>query len=116
MSGDVERRVRIGLNESVFRAVNEQLEALADELHPELETLDLVCECGNRQCAERIAVKRDLYERVRADPLLFFVVPGHELPDVEEVVAAEAGVNIVRKCDNVPAAVAVETDPRAGDG
>ena len=37
-------------------------------------------------CNERIAVDVGAYEKVRADPTLFFVLPGHELPDVEHVV------------------------------
>ena len=48
-----ERERRIGMNEALFREVNERLEELAQGFaHP--ETLDLICECGNVSCASRI--------------------------------------------------------------
>lgn len=108
-----ERARRIGLNESVFRRVNEQIEELSERLGQPLgRPLDLICECGNIDCAERIRMRPDLYERLRADPVLFAVVPGHEQEDVEEVVSRAGGYDVVRKRSGVPEHVARETDTR----
>jgi hypothetical protein len=108
-----ERARRVGINEGVFRAVNERLEELADqaglsERHP----LDLVCECGSIECAQRIEMTRDAYEALRQDPVRFAVVPGHELPDVEEVIARSGGYFVVQKRAGEAAKFARQTDPR----
>jgi hypothetical protein len=103
---------KIGLNESVFRSVNEDLEELASRTGRG-SMLDLICECGRGECAERIEMPRARYEALRSDPLAFAVVPGHEQLEVEDVTEREVGFTVVRK--RAPAAVEVarETDPRA---
>lgn len=108
-----ERTRRIGLNEAVFRAVNEEIEALADRFGLTGETLDLICECGSASCAERIRVPHDDYLDLRADPATFAVVPGHEIPDVEDVVADRGEYVVVRKKEGGPATLAELTDPRS---
>ena len=72
--------------------------------------LDLVCECGDRDCAERITLTMDEYRELRSDPLLFAVLPAHEIQDVEDVVQQMNGWLIVRKHEGEPAAVARATD------
>ena len=103
---------RIGLNEAVFREVNERIEDVAGKVNLNEELLDLVCECGDIACVERIAMTRSEYEGLRADPTHFAVASGHEDPDVEEVVEKRKGYDVVRKREGVPAAVARKTDPR----
>jgi hypothetical protein len=107
-----ERARRIGLNEAVFRHLNEQVERISETFGLSREPLELVCECGNSDCAERIRIESQAYERLRSDPLLFAIVPGHELAAVEEVVSNCDGYDIVRKRQGQAAAVARETDPR----
>ena len=53
------------------------------------------------------------YERVRADPTHFAVLPGHEIPDVEDVVGRNEGFLVVRKVAGAAAALATELDPRS---
>ena len=106
-----ERARRIGVNEGLFRNMNEQLKSLADQF--ELEELLLVCECGNRECEARVRVPADQYEQIRADPRFFALVPGHERTDVEQVVSERDGYNVVKKHDGTPSQVAAETDPRS---
>ena len=107
-----ERARRIGLNEALFRQVNEQLEELADTFRPESEPLELICECGNIECAEQIRLDRSEYEHLRSDALLFAVVHGHELPDVEEIVEHHPAYDVVQKRDAEARRVAEQTDPR----
>ncbi len=59
--------------------------------------MTVVCECGNANCAEQIEVPVAEYERARSDSLLYVVVPGHEIPDVEEVVERAGGYAVVQQ-------------------
>ncbi|HJU48793.1 MAG TPA: hypothetical protein VJ689_11695 [Gaiellaceae bacterium] len=102
-----ERTRRIGLNEAVFREVNEQLAGMAADRH-----LSLVCECGSAACTERISMSRSDYERLRQDGATFAVIPGHEIDDAEEVVGRHAEFWVVRKRSGGPAALAESLDPR----
>jgi hypothetical protein len=110
---DDERVRRVGENEALFRVVNERIEALNLAFATLTETMDIVCECGNLDCAERVVLGVTDYERVRADATHFVVVPGHELPDVETVIERGDGFVVVEKHDGLPARVAREHDPRS---
>jgi hypothetical protein len=109
----MDRQKRIGLNEAVFREVNERINDLADQFGLEDQPLDLVCECGDAACVERISMSRDEYEELRADPTHFAVYPGHETADFEAIVERRGGYDIVRKHEGGPAALAQATDPRS---
>src|SRR4051812_50059128 len=109
----MEREERIGLNEAVFREVNERITDLAEQFHLEEQPLDLVCECGDPSCVERITLSREEYEEIRSDPTHFAVFHGHEIPDVEDIVDERRGYDIVRKHEGEPAALAERTDPRS---
>jgi hypothetical protein len=106
------REERIVLNEAVFREVNERIENLAETFELASEPLDLVCECGNPDCVDRITMSRDEYERVRSDGQLFAVAPGHETGEVERVVEKRNGYDIVVKRKGIPERIAERTDPR----
>jgi hypothetical protein len=106
-----ERERRIGMNEALFREVNERLEELAQGFaHP--GKLDLICECGNASCASRIEMDRKEYEQVRSDSATFAVVKGHEIPDVEEIVERGKRYDVVRKIADEAEEIAEKTDPR----
>jgi hypothetical protein len=114
MSREDERARRIGLNEAVFREVNERLSDLERRFHVAAGDLEIVCECGDAECTERIRVDQPAYEELRADPRLFAVVPGHEEADVEEVLEQSGAYDVVRKHEGVPTKIAAETDRRTG--
>ena len=107
------REERIGLNEAVFREVNERIEALAESFDLKTQALDIICECGDGACEERITMTKPEYEEIRSDAQLFAVYPGHVFPDVETLVANRRGYDVVRKNRGVPEQIAEETDPRA---
>jgi hypothetical protein len=107
------REERIGLNEAVFREVNERIEDLAETFQLKDEPLDLVCECGDATCVRRITMTRTEYEELRSEPHQFAVHPGHEYPDVEEVVERRKGYDIVSKNQGIPEKIAERTDPRS---
>lgn len=106
------REERIGLNEAVFREVNERIEDLAETFDLTSEMLDLVCECGDANCVERIAMTHPEYEHVRSESRRFAVYPGHVIPDVERVIDRRKGYDIVEKNEGAPERIAEQTDPR----
>jgi hypothetical protein len=107
------REERIGLNEAVFREVNERIEDLAETFQLKDEPLDLVCECGDASCVRRISMTRAEYEELRSEPHQFAVHPGHEYPDVEELLEKRKGYDIVSKNQGIPEKIAERTDPRS---
>jgi hypothetical protein len=109
---DDERARRIGVNEALFRAVNEQIEGLNKRLE-ERGAMEVVCECGDGQCVERLPISMDDYERVRKDPRRFVIAPGHDIPDVETVLERHDAFHIVEKIHPEPERIAEETDPRS---
>lgn len=109
-----EQERRIGLNEAVFRQVNEQISHLADRFERGDHELDLICECGDANCVERISMPASAYETLRGEPKHFAVYPGHDRPTVERVVAKGKGYEVIEKRPGAPAELARSTDPRGG--
>ena len=108
------REARIGLNEAVFREVNERIESLAETFALGTQPLDLICECGDASCVQRIHMTHAEFEELRSESHQFAVYPGHEAPDVERVMDRRGGYDIVRKDEGLPKLIAEVTDPRAG--
>ena len=106
------REERIGLNEAVFREVNERIDDLADTFDLKSQQLDLVCECGDANCVQRITMTPAEYEQLRSDSHQFAVFPGHEYSDVESVVDRRKGYDVVEKTKGAPERIAEQTDPR----
>src|SRR5207248_10824309 len=76
------------------------------------ETMAVVCECGELACTEQVELDVPTYERVRSDAAHFVVLPGHEIPDVEESVEEHGTFNIIRKDPGGPAELARDLDER----
>jgi hypothetical protein len=108
-----ERERRIGLNEALFREVNERVRSITEGFGEPLEQVQFVCECGDAGCMERVLLALRDYERVRSNGGLFVIVPGHEVPDVESVVEKHEGWAVVRKNPGAPSELAELTDPRS---
>jgi hypothetical protein len=109
-----ERTRRIGLNEALFRQVNESIQKVGEELAAVEEEPghQILCECGDTDCTEQVSIDPSRYEQVRSDPTLFIVARGHIAPDVEEVAADGGPYQIVRKRPGAPQEIAEATDPR----
>jgi hypothetical protein len=108
-----EREERVGRNEALFRIVNERIEDLNAGFGAAADAqFEIVCECGALECAERVLASTTDYRRVRADPTLFILAPGHDDPTVEAVVEEHpSGYVVVRKHPRTPADMAAETAP-----
>ena len=104
---------RAGENEALYREVNERVRDLNETFEIEDERVEFVCECGRLECRERISLTLAEYERLRGDPHRFAVVPGHEMTDVERVVAEHERYAVVEKDEGEPAKLAEREDPRS---
>jgi hypothetical protein len=107
-----ERARRVGENEALFRGINERLEEVSDAFEWMTGSLQIVCECGDRSCIERIELEPSEYEGVRADPTHFAVLRGHDDPSVEEIVGDRGSWVVVRKYEGAPAEIAERTSLR----
>jgi hypothetical protein len=101
------RRQRAAKNQSLFREVNERIEDLAGTAM----FATFVCECFLEQCDQSVSLTLEEYEHIRSSSNLFFVLRGHELPELEDVVETTERYVLVRKI-GVGAAVAERLDPR----
>jgi len=102
-----DRDERVGVNEALFREVNERIEDLQEQLG-QARTFDIVCECGDGECMERFTITNAAYAALRSDARRFAVVPGHELPEVERTVEEHQGYFVVEKTDPEAAKAAEE--------
>ena len=107
------REERIGRNEALFRDINERLDEVNQALGTITQTMEIVCECATLDCLEHLRLGLDEYEQLRSDPTTFAVKQGHEVPDVEEVIARSTEYLVVRKHAGRPAELAREEDPRS---
>ena len=112
MNEDRERRV--GMNEALFRDINERVKELNETFATFTGTMDIVCECGSTDCLERITIRPGEYEELRRDGNTFAIVAGHEVADVEEVVDRREGYHVIKKHEGFPTRLAEQTDPPSG--
>src|SRR4051794_5525833 len=108
-----ERARRIGLNEALFRQVNEKIQEVRDRSGAlEEEPLsDILCECGDEHCTEQFEISVAEYQRVRSDAALFIIAPGHDAPEVEVVAVDADDYQVVRKRPGPPEQLAAATEP-----
>jgi hypothetical protein len=110
MSESVEldvRRERAAKNQSLFREVNERI----GELSGSATLPTFVCECTDETCDQRVPLTREEYERVRSDSNSFFVVRGHQIDEIEQIVAVAERFVVVAKLGR-GGTVAAGLDPR----
>jgi hypothetical protein len=109
MQGDHGRRVAD--NEARFREVNE---AISRGSWPgeDDSALAFRCECASRDCNRLVSITPREYEGVRAHARRFLVLPGHEQPSAETVIASHPGYVVVEKLGQA-GRLAEASDPRA---
>ena len=102
------REERLAANEAFFRQLNERLEELTPAA---ASALIVVCECADEDCAQRLTLRHEEYEAIRADSILFVVAHGPADPTIETVVHRTDRFEVVRKRGEA-AEVAERADPR----
>jgi hypothetical protein len=98
------REERAARNEELFLVVNREIEKLEEKLGHS-ETLSLLCECSQKHCLHTLEVEPAVYQRVRSNPLLFFLVPGHEDLEFERVIERTPQYLVVEKVGRTAEAV-----------
>ena len=107
------RARRVAQNEALGRQINEELRRLEPQ-SPD-EPLQLVCECADGDCQERVEISWSQYEQIRNNPHRFVTVDGHEMVGVEVVVDRAGPWLVVEKVAPDARDVAESTDPRESD-
>jgi hypothetical protein len=108
------RKERIAKTESLFRSVNERIVEASERFdNGDNNGAELLCECADPNCAERLHVPLEEYEEVREDATTFVLDPDHVEPDVERVVRRQPGFAVVKKFDAAVARIVRKLDPRA---
>ena len=85
-------RKRVAMNEATFRRINDGIRN-----DRPIRRIAFVCECGRLGCNQLIELDRSEYEAVRSDAHRFAVVPGHEIPEVEDVVERHEAYMVIQK-------------------
>jgi len=81
------RLERVAKNESLFRAVNRQIELASKELDEDRHAqVDVLCECGQEGCSAVISLPVSEYERAHVQDDRFILAVGHDTPEIEGVV------------------------------
>jgi hypothetical protein len=104
----LERQAR---NQVVFRSINELIGDAKVSFGDGGEEIEVLCECSSA-CTQVVVLTQSEYEAVRAGPTLFVIVPSHEAPAIERVVAQSDRFAVVETF-GLAARAAVESDPRA---
>ncbi len=104
--------LRIAKTESSFRDVNERIVETAQRVGA--NEAELVCECADPDCGDRIAAPLEDYEETRANGAHFLISPGHEEPEHERVVETRPGFRIIAKLRGV-GEVARRLNPRRAE-
>jgi hypothetical protein len=105
------REERLARNEVLFRELNETIQAVAHAHGSDAHIYEFVCECSNIDCTLSLPLTLEVYEDTRGAPDLFLVAPGHDLPEIEDVVREGDRFQVVRK-RGAAAELATRTDPR----
>ena len=89
-------------SELLFRAVNERIFEIGAN---DAEEFEFLCECGDESCISTVVITVRDYERLRLDSSRFVVREGHELADIERVIARTPEYLVVEKAGRVSEAV-----------
>ena len=107
---DNELQRRLASNEAVFREVNEGIQR-GQWPGEQSEPVRFRCECARLGCNLLIELTLSAYEDIRAHPRRFMMIDGHQVPELERVVARLEGLVVVEKLDKA-GEVAEAEDPR----
>jgi hypothetical protein len=102
----------------LVREVNERVRESFDRSGLDLwadgrSRLEFLCECSNDSCMTPVSLTPSEYERARAVPSVFIVLPGHETPAEERILLENERFFFVEKM--IGGELAAEADPR-GEG
>ena len=95
-----DRQERLAQNEALFRVANGE-NGRWEESHAEDSAEPYFCECADPDCREKVSLRKAEYESVRSNSRRFFIVVGHEIPDVETVIETHGNWCVIEKDPSV---------------
>jgi hypothetical protein len=114
MSDALSRR-RMVENEAVFREMNKRALNYIDELGEiangdknkeylryDDAPLHFYCECADENCHERITMKPSDFTIIHEKNDVFIVLPGHDVPMIEEIITKYKNYYIIKKYTDPP--------------
>jgi hypothetical protein len=93
---------RLKENEVIFHQANKGVADFITEEEGGDPLIKFYCECSNIDCRERIPMKASQYQELHIDQRHFIALKGHEMPDIENIVARYDGFVVVRKVGKIP--------------
>lgn len=87
----------MGRNEALFREVNETIARAEEGMDSVSDSFSAFCECAREECNTHVEILLTEYSRVREHEHRFIVVPGHEQPEIEQVVETHPDYVVVEK-------------------
>jgi hypothetical protein len=87
---------RVRANEETFAKANEQIRASAEQYDFD-QAVPFLCECSDVNCTGSIRLSLTNYREARARGAAFILLPGHDDPHVERIVARGDGYVLVEK-------------------
>jgi hypothetical protein len=92
------RHERIAKNEVVMRAANREIQHAEEEVgNGSQGRFEVLCECGRDDCDGMLSLTLAEYEEIHRQPDRFVVLPGHNTPDIENVLEERDGYLVVEK-------------------
>ena len=100
----------------LVREVNDRIRESFDRRGVDLwadgkSRLEFLCECSEDSCMTTVSLTPIEYERARALPSVFIVLPSHETPDEERILVEKERFLFVEKI--IGGELAAEADPRS---
>jgi hypothetical protein len=87
---------RVRENEETFAKANEQIRVSAERYDFD-QPVPFLCECSKVTCVENVRLSLTNYRAARAESTAFILLPGHDDPLVERIVARGDGYVLVEK-------------------
>jgi hypothetical protein len=94
MAFDEQTSSRLRENEETFAKANEKIRVRAEQYEFE-EAVPFLCECSEMTCTESVRLSLNTYREARAEGEAFILLPGHDDPRVERIVAHGDGYVLV---------------------
>ena len=108
------REDRVAKNEAMHRAVNREIEQVAENFgEGGADTIEVLCECGQPGCTSLLSLTIGDYDRVHDQRDRFIVAPGHMDPELERIVEEADEYLVVDKFGEAEA-TAEEEEQREG--
>jgi len=98
---------RLAENEVILRQLNTEIKEFVLQDAPNeafaKQPLRFFCECSNFDCRERIPITAKEYDELHRGDKNFIIRPGHNTPEIENVVDDKDTYMVVEKHDLPPA-------------